>query len=149
MFLMDCDAGVIGSHGDFLHAGHSRVALALMLGDDIEGGQPICIDARAASSCQLVTAGPMKISVQAIKGMVVMVSPHPAPGLIIGYAHPLAVSLCACFLGPTGDTLAWVCGKRRHVLERLPTTSTAVPRIYPYNVPGRLALNVATRETGF
>lgn len=128
---MDSDTGVIGSHGDLLHVGHSRVALALMLGDDTEGGQALSTDARAASSCQLVTAGPMEVSVQAIKGTVVRVSPHPALGLVIGCAHTLAVSLFACFLGPTGNTFAWVCGKRRHVLEWLPTTSTAVPRIYP------------------
>lgn len=128
---MDGDAGVIGSHGDFLHVGHSRVGLALVLGDDIKGGQPLSADARAASSCQQVTAGPVEISVQAIKGMVVRVSPHPALGLIIGYAHTLAIFLCACFLRPTGNTLAWVCGKRRHVLERLPTTNTAVLRIDP------------------
>lgn len=84
VLLVDGDADVIGSYGDFLHVGHSRVVMALMVGDDLEGGQPLSTDSRAVSSYQLVSAGPMEISVQAIKGMVVMVSPHHALGLIIG-----------------------------------------------------------------
>lgn len=95
---MDGDAGVVGFHGDLPHVGHLRVALALMLGNDTEGGQPLSTSARAASSCHQVTAGPVEISVQAIKGMVVRVSPHPALGLIVGSAYTLAIFLCACFL---------------------------------------------------
>ena len=83
LVLVDGDVGVVGSHSDPLHIGHSRVALALMFGDDHEGSQPASADPRTDTPCQQVTAGPVEVSVQAIEGMIVRVSPRQAFGFII------------------------------------------------------------------
>lgn len=127
LVLVDGDVGVVDSHGDQSHIGHSRVAPVLILGCDSEGSQALGTDPRTGSSCQQVAAGAHEVKVPAIEGVVVRVTPQPTCGIIVGHTHGLTALILAGLLRPASDIEAWVCGERRETLRF--ATSMAAPSI--------------------